>query len=159
MLPIFSLFLSLWGHSHSRVNGQGAGGDLPIRLFPLSALGLPCLCSGGGGQRRQCLAGPSVLRDGCLVPVQDSSLPLLRYPVSLRPGLGSIHFFQFNSIPVRRKIRISQFQFNSIHLKEINVQFQFNSIHKLFNSNSNPIPYHHYFIRVALLKFHSTQLI
>ena len=74
-------------------------------------------------------------------------------------GLVSIHFYQFNSIPIRRKMQISQFQFNSIHLKEINVQFQFNSIHKLFNSNSNPIPYHRYFIRVALLKFHSTQLI
>ena len=82
--PIFSLFLSLWGLSHSGVNGQGAGGDLPIGLFPLSALGLPCLRSGGGGQGRQYHAGPSVLRDGCLVPVQDSSLPLLRYPVSLR---------------------------------------------------------------------------
>ena len=82
--PIFSLFLFLWGLSHSGVNGQGAGGDLPIGLFPLSALGLPCLRSCSGGQGRQCRAGPSVLRDGCLVPVQDSSLPLLRYPVSLR---------------------------------------------------------------------------
>ena len=79
MPPIFSLSLSLWGRSHSRVNGQGAGGVLPIGLFPLSALGLPCLRSGSGGQGRQCLAGPSVLRDGCLVPVQVSSLPLLRY--------------------------------------------------------------------------------
>ena len=77
MPPIFSL--SLWGRSHSRVNGHGAGGVLPIGLFPLSALGLPCLRSGGGGQGRQCLAGPS-FRDGCLVPVQVSSLPLLRYP-------------------------------------------------------------------------------
>ena len=41
----------------------------------------------------------------------------------------------------------------------MNVQFQFNSIHELFNSNSNPIPYHRYFIQVALLKFYSTQLI
>ena len=40
MPPIFSLFLSLWGLSHSEVNGQGAEGDLPIGLFPLSALGL-----------------------------------------------------------------------------------------------------------------------
>ena len=83
-LPFFfSLSLSLWGRSHSRVNGQGAGGVLPIGLFPLSALGLPCLRSVGGRQGRQCLADPSVLRDGCLVPVQVSSLPLLRYPVSL----------------------------------------------------------------------------
>ena len=77
-----SVSFSLWGRRHSRVNGQGAGGVLPIGLFPLSALGLPCLRSGGGRQGRQCLAGPSVLRDGCLVPVQVSSLPLLRYPVS-----------------------------------------------------------------------------
>ena len=83
MPPIFSLFLSLWGLRFSRVNGQGAGGDLPIGLFHLSALGLPCLRSGGGGLGMQCLAGPSVLRDGFLVPVQDSSLPLLRCPVSL----------------------------------------------------------------------------
>ena len=82
-LPFFSLSFSLWGRRHSRVNEQGAGGVLPIGLFPLSALGLPCLRSGGGRQGRQCLAGPSVLRDGCLVPVQVSSLPLLRYPVSL----------------------------------------------------------------------------
>ena len=82
-LPFFSLSLSLWGRSHSRVNGQGAGGVLPIGLFPLSALGLPCLRSGGGGQGRQCLAGPSIHREGCLVPVHVSSLPLLRYPVSL----------------------------------------------------------------------------
>ena len=55
-------------------------------------------------------------------------------------------------------MRISQFHFNSIHLKMINVQFQFNSIHELFNSNSIPIPYHHYFIRGTLLKFYLTQL-
>ena len=82
-LPFFPLSFSLWVCHHSRVIGQGAGGVLPIGLFPLSALGLPCLCSGGGRQGRQCLAGPSVLRDGCLVPVQVSSPPLLRYPVSL----------------------------------------------------------------------------
>ena len=78
--PIFFPVPFLWGLSHSGVHGQGAGGDLPIGLFPLSALGFPCLRSGGGGQGRQCLVGPSVLPDGCLVPVQDSSLPLLRYP-------------------------------------------------------------------------------
>ena len=54
--PTFSLFLFLWGLSHSGVNGQGAVRDLPIGLFPLSALGLPCLRSGGGGK------GGSVLR-------------------------------------------------------------------------------------------------
>ena len=36
----------------------------------------------------QCLAGPSVLRDGCLVPVQVSPLPLLGYLVSFDiPGV------------------------------------------------------------------------
>ena len=64
--------LFLWSHCHSRVNGRGAGEVLPIGLFPLSAF----------GQGRQSLAGPSVLRDDCLVPVQVSPLPLLRYPVS-----------------------------------------------------------------------------
>ena len=80
-LPFFPFPFSLWGCHHSRVNGQGAGGVLPVGLFPLSALGSPCLRSGSGRQGRQCLAGPSVLRDGCLVPVQVSSLPILRYPV------------------------------------------------------------------------------
>ena len=81
-LPFFP-FLFLWSRCLSRVQGQGAGEVLPIGLSPLSAFGLPCLRSGGGRQGRQCLAGPSVLRDGCLVPVQVSPLPLLRYPVSL----------------------------------------------------------------------------
>ena len=79
----FVPFLFLWGRCHSRVNGQGAGEVLPIGLFPLSALGLPCLRSDGGRQGRQSLAGPSILRDGCLVPIQVSPLPFLRYPVSL----------------------------------------------------------------------------
>ena len=68
------------GSSSLRVNGQGAGGVLPIWFFPLSSLGLPGLRSGGGRQGRQCLAGPSVLRDGCLVPVHVSSLPPLTLP-------------------------------------------------------------------------------
>ena len=54
----------------------------PSGFFLFQLLGLPCLRSGGGGHGRQSLAGPSVLRDDCLVPVQVSSLPLLRYPVS-----------------------------------------------------------------------------
>ena len=59
-------------------------GIFPSGCFLFSALGLPCLRTSGSGQGRQCLAGPSVLQDGGLVPVQASSLPLLRYPVSLR---------------------------------------------------------------------------
>ena len=72
--PIFSLFLFLWGLSHSRVHGQGAGGDLPIGLFPFSALGLPCLRSGGQG--RHPFFGTVAW---CLFKTL-----LLRYPVSLR---------------------------------------------------------------------------
>ena len=79
----FVPFLFLWSRCHSRVNGQGAREVLPIGLFPLSALGLPCLRSDGGRQGRKSLAGPSVLRGGCLVPVQVCPLPLLRYPGSL----------------------------------------------------------------------------
>ena len=55
----------------------------PLGCFLFQLLGLPCLRSGGGRHGRQSLAGPSVLRDDCLVPVQVSPLPLLRYPVSL----------------------------------------------------------------------------
>ena len=55
----------------------------PSGCFLFQLLGLPCLRSGGGRQGRQSLAGPSVLRDNCLVPVQVSPLPLLRYRVSL----------------------------------------------------------------------------
>ena len=55
----------------------------PSGCFLFQLLGLPCLRSGGGRQGRQSLAGPSVLRDDCLVPVQVSPLPLLRYTVSL----------------------------------------------------------------------------
>ena len=53
----------------------------PSGCFLFQLLGLPCLRSGGGGHGRQSLAGPSVLRDDCLVPVQVSPLPLLHYPV------------------------------------------------------------------------------
>ena len=56
------------------------------------------------------------------------------------PGLGSIHFFQFNSIPIQVGFRI--FQFNSIPIQIGFRIFQFNSnsIHFLsipiqFNSN------------------------
>ena len=56
---------------------------LPIGwLFQLE--GLPCLRTSGSGQWMQSLAGMSVLQDGYLVPFQDSSLPFLRSPVSLR---------------------------------------------------------------------------
>ena len=80
---LFVPCLFLWSRCHFRVNGRGAGEVLPIGLFPLSAFGVPCLCSGGGRHGRQSLAGPSVLRDDRLVPVQVSPLPLSRYPVSL----------------------------------------------------------------------------
>ena len=55
----------------------------PSGCFLFQLLGLACLRSGGGGHGRQSIAGPSVLRDDCMVPVQVSPLPLLRYPVSL----------------------------------------------------------------------------
>ena len=55
---------------------------LPIGLFLFQLEGLPCLRTSGSGQRMQCLAGRSVLRDGYFVPFRDSSLPLLRSPVS-----------------------------------------------------------------------------
>ena len=60
----FSLFIFLWSLSHSGDNGKGAGRGLPIGVVPLSALGLPCLRTSGGGHWRQSLAGSSVLRDG-----------------------------------------------------------------------------------------------
>ena len=61
--------LFLWGRCRSRVNGRGAGEVLPIGLFPLSAfeVALPPLWR--WQTREESLAGPSVLRDDCLVPV------------------------------------------------------------------------------------------
>ena len=47
----------------------------PSGCFLFQLLGLPCLRCGGGGQGRQSLAGPSVLRDGYLGPVHVSPLP------------------------------------------------------------------------------------
>ena len=70
--------LSLQGYWTGSWRGSSHGG-----CFLFQLLGLPCLRCGGGRQGRQSLAGPSVLRDDCLVPVQVSPLPLLRYPVSL----------------------------------------------------------------------------
>ena len=79
--------LFLWSRCHSRVNGRGAGEVLPIGLFPLSAfeVALPPLWR--WQTREEGLAGPSVLRDDCLVPVQVSPLPLpgvvMTFPVCL----------------------------------------------------------------------------
>ena len=56
MPPIFSLFLFLWGLSHSGVNGQGAGGDLPIGLFLFQLWGCPASALAVAGK------GGSVLR-------------------------------------------------------------------------------------------------
>ena len=55
---------------------------LPVGLFLFQLEGLPYLHTGGSGQWMQSLAGMSILRDGYLVPFRDSSLPLLRSPVS-----------------------------------------------------------------------------
>ena len=55
---------------------------LPVGLFLFQLEGLPYLRTGGSRQWMQCLAGMSVLRDSYLVPFRDSSLPLLRSPVS-----------------------------------------------------------------------------
>ena len=63
---------------------MGAGMGLSFGLFLFQLAGLPCLRTSGSGQWMQSLAGMSVLRDGYLVPFRDSSLPLLRSPVSLR---------------------------------------------------------------------------
>ena len=80
----FSLLLFLWGRSHSKDDGKGTGMGLPIALLLFQLEGLPCLLVSGREQWMQSLAGMSVLQDGYLVRFQDSSLPLLRSPVSLR---------------------------------------------------------------------------
>ena len=56
---------------------------LPVELFLFHLERLPCLRTGGSGQWMQSLAGMFVLRGGYLVPFRDTSLPLLRSPVSL----------------------------------------------------------------------------
>ena len=74
------------------------------------------------------------------IPCQVLFQPAGDEMTSLGPGLGSIHFFQFNSIPIQVGFKI--FQFNSI-LIQIGFrifQFNSNSIHFLsipiqFNSN------------------------
>ena len=53
-------------------------------MFLFQLEGLPCLCTSGSGHWMQSLAGMSILRDGYLVPCRETSLPLLRSPVSLR---------------------------------------------------------------------------
>ena len=127
------MFLSLWGLSHSGVLGQGAGGDLPIRLFPLSAFGLPCLRSGGGGQVRQCLGAhpffgtvawclfktllfpsyttrcrydvPSMLASGSGLAASASSCACGR---CLRIALGPCAGFPFVSLPCGRVVLMGQ---------------------------------------------------
>ena len=75
--------LFLWSRCHFRVMDGELERFFPSGCFLFQLLGLPCFRSGGGRHERQSLAGPSVLRDDCLVPVQVSPLPLLRYPVCL----------------------------------------------------------------------------
>ena len=55
---------------------------LPVGLFLFQLEELPCLRTGSSGQRMQSLAGMSVLWDGYLVPLRDSSLPFLRSLIS-----------------------------------------------------------------------------
>ena len=60
--------------------------------------------------------------------------------VTIQPGLGSIHFFQFNSIPIQVGFRIFQFNSIPIQIRFRIFQFNSNSIHFLsipiqFNSN------------------------
>ena len=78
----FSFSLFLWGRRHSEDTEKGAGMGLPIGLFLFQLEGLPCLHTGGSGRWMESLAGMSILRDGYLVLFRDSSLPLLRSPVS-----------------------------------------------------------------------------
>ena len=54
-------------------------------------------------------------------------------------GLRSIHFFQFNSIPIQVGFRI--FQFNSIPIQIGFSIFQFNSNSNSFSFNSNSIQF------------------
>ena len=81
-LAPFFLFLFLWGVSHSGDTEDVAGMGLPVGLFLFQLEGLPCLCAACSGHWRQSLADMSVLWIGYLVPSRDSSLPLLRSPVS-----------------------------------------------------------------------------
>ena len=74
-------FLFLWGCCHSKGTEKGAGIGLPVGLFLFQLEGLPCLRTGGSGQWMQSYRhvrssgqGPCSFR--------DSSLPLLRSPVS-----------------------------------------------------------------------------
>ena len=82
-LPFFPLPFPLESLSLQGSWTGSWGGFFPSGCFLLQLLGCPASALAVGRQGRQCLAGPSVLRDGCLVPVQVSPLPLFRYPVSL----------------------------------------------------------------------------
>ena len=81
---LFVPCLFLWSRGYSRVTARGAREVLPIGLLPLSAFGvaLPPLWR---WQTREAESCGSIRSSGddCLVPVQVSPLPLLRYPVSL----------------------------------------------------------------------------
>ena len=74
----------------------------PSGCFLFQLLGLPCLRSGGGGHGRQSLAGPSVLRDDCLVPVQVSSSS----PLTL-PGVVLTFPVCLSRAPAFRQVRVA----------------------------------------------------
>ena len=57
--------------------------------------------------------------------IHSSTWGLSQYKDVILPGLGSIHFFQFNSIPIQVGFKI--FQFNSILIQTGFRIFQFNS--------------------------------
>ena len=82
-LQVFSLFLFLWSLRHSEVNGWGAGMGLPIGLFLFQLWGCPASAVAVAGIRCRVLQARPFFGTVTWY-LFNSSLPLLRSPVSLR---------------------------------------------------------------------------
>ena len=113
-----------WAHVH-----------LHPHLFPISSRGWVCnFCVGIKGN-----LGPNLIWGFACFTCNAMTGPW-SFGCAFSPGLGSIHFFQFNSIPIQVGCNIFQFNSISISIGCRIFQFKSNSIHFLsipiqFNSN------------------------
>ena len=106
----------------------------PSGCFLFQLLGLSCLRSGGGRHGRQSLAGPSVLRADCLVPVQVSSSPLTL------PGVVLTFPMCLSRAPAFRQVRVAMLAGGSLESPSVLVLAFHSSLFPVEGSSDGSAP-------------------